>query len=64
MFVINKIGMRRCRDCGEVFPDLIAGGGYVYQETKRVDTTCPKCGSKNTHYSLKETIKDIKDKLS
>ena len=56
--------MRRCRDCGEVFPDLIAGGGYVYQETKRVDTTCLKCGSKNTYYSLKETIKDVKNRRS
>ncbi|MBO7276589.1 MAG: hypothetical protein J6U84_01350 [Bacteroidales bacterium] len=50
-----EVRMVRCRDCGEVFP---VTGGFIPAEC--VDKTCPKCGSKRTHFS---TIEDIKYRI-
>ena len=50
-----RIRMVRCRNCGEVFP---VSGGFLPVEC--ADKTCPKCGSKRTHFS---TIEDIKFKI-
>lgn len=47
-----EVRMVRCRDCGEVFP---ISGGFLPAEC--VDKTCPKCGSKRTHFSRIEDIK-------
>jgi Zn finger protein HypA/HybF involved in hydrogenase expression len=47
-----EVRMVRCRDCGEVFS---VSGGFLPVEC--ADKTCPKCGSKRTHFS---TIEDIK----
>lgn len=53
-----SIRMVRCRNCGEVFS---VSGGFIPEEC--ADKTCPKCGSKRTHFSTIEDIKSIINKL-